>query len=264
MNTRYAELIHKEIDGIITPAERKVLQEALKKDPDLQRLQTELKQTSDLLGTVPQVDPPPHLKERILGSIPFKRPMIESQVPSWMTRFWGSFSGTGLRPAYILITGIMAGIILTTLYFLTVTVPTDIPGSGVYGTIGLNDKTYTAREVLPVNVTGIQGQIAMNMNQDLVWVEIQLELNSQQICISTISRIGSSFHSVHPVEWGKLQLAQENNLLQFAWEQTSHFFIIFLKTSSELSPISIELYQAGKISWRKNFSGKNFKVADEN
>ena len=63
------ELIHKEIDGELTSNEKSSLQDLLKNDPEAQKLYDNLMSTAGHLEKMPDIDPPPDLKEGIMAGL---------------------------------------------------------------------------------------------------------------------------------------------------------------------------------------------------
>lgn len=66
---RTQELIHAELDGELTAADRAELAQLLLQDPEARRLQFDLRRTHGLLREIPQAEPPPGLRSAILAAL---------------------------------------------------------------------------------------------------------------------------------------------------------------------------------------------------
>ena len=63
------ELLQKDLDGALSPAEKAELARLLLQDPDAHRLRDDLKRTDRLLREVPEAEPPPGLRSAILRAL---------------------------------------------------------------------------------------------------------------------------------------------------------------------------------------------------
>jgi hypothetical protein len=66
---RTQELIHAELDGELTAAERAELARLLLQDPEARHLQDDLRRTHGLLREIPQAEPPAGLRSAILAAL---------------------------------------------------------------------------------------------------------------------------------------------------------------------------------------------------
>jgi hypothetical protein len=79
------ELMHKEIDGMATQAEKAKLRRRMDKSKEARTMFEELRRTAELLHSVQPQNPPPHLQENILRSLR----LVKSQgTSSQQTNVW--------------------------------------------------------------------------------------------------------------------------------------------------------------------------------
>ncbi len=172
---KYIELINKEISGEITPEESAQLQQYLGDNPDARRLWRQLHKTSDLLGGVGDVEPPPHLKRHVINSVDFSRYRAEETRP--VLGFFGRVRRLGLRPrlAYAFAAGIAVGLILFSV-FLTGSWDRYSPDlSGLYATIGVTkDASFQTIERLPLDLPEVDGRVDLMRSADLLIFEVSL------------------------------------------------------------------------------------------
>ena len=69
IDQKYIELINHEIDGVITPKQKSMLDNYLKKNPQAEKLYQELIATSKIIDQIPAIEPSENLKKRIMNSI---------------------------------------------------------------------------------------------------------------------------------------------------------------------------------------------------
>lgn len=109
IDARYVELMHAEIDGLNTERESAELREVVARDPEIRKSFTELQELADTLARVEPVDPPPDLKDRVLGALPAGSPgHTGSFRPQRDVRLRASVA---LRYAYPFAAGLILGIV---------------------------------------------------------------------------------------------------------------------------------------------------------
>jgi hypothetical protein len=153
---KYLELIHKDIDKVITPQEKEVLSKYLASNADAEELYNELKETENLLDTLPKAEPSENLKKRILNSIDYNRYVPEKK----QSILAGLFKGK--RPGFAL--GIATLLILIGLFISNPNLISTFDQKDVSGTMGL----YSAKEVamLDIESEGVTGTIQVIKGSD--------------------------------------------------------------------------------------------------
>jgi hypothetical protein len=106
-------------------------------------------------------------------------------------------------------------------------------------------------------VGDIQGRAAMNLYQDIVWIDIKLEQQQKRELHLVYNEKLLSFHSIRPVEWGLITIERERNRLKLLVDQEAHYLIIFTKSSSAISPLSLQFFQSGAKIFEHQFSIKD-------
>ena len=106
---RSIELIHGELDGELSAPEQEELAARMQSDPGLKSLMDDMRKLSGVLDRVPQADPPPGLRSRIMAAVrPRKRRgILEALLPDWPApvtlRYAGAaaFGCRGLSAAWL-------------------------------------------------------------------------------------------------------------------------------------------------------------------
>jgi hypothetical protein len=144
----YQELIYRELDGDLSPAEHSRLEEVLASDSEARQFRDECRSMFDALGAVPRVEPSPELKKIILNTIiapvPHGRRSLFHTIKSLIT-----FSPTQevAMKNKLIIGGALAAIAV--LYFAVLYPwPSD---SEMFGTIG-GAKKYRSEQITDKDV----------------------------------------------------------------------------------------------------------------
>jgi hypothetical protein len=185
MNTeKYIELIHKEIDGVISKREKARLDRILADNPEARKEYDQLTRTSEFLDQVGEIEPSENLKKRIMNSIDAKRyspARSESRVTRVRTALSGALSAllpkrrSKLVPAYVFALGMIAGVLLNTFLFQGLTGRGGRFSPGIYGTMGVsNNDRFEPLETVIVDSHGVQGTVTLARAEQLTGLEIDL------------------------------------------------------------------------------------------
>src|SRR5512145_1286032 len=108
-------LMHGELDGVNSPRERARLKSYLAANPEAQKLYNELAAMSALLQKVKPVEPPPHLQNAIMNTLPRRRPAKARPALLTQVRNWFA-TGFEFKYALVFACGAIAGVALLTLF----------------------------------------------------------------------------------------------------------------------------------------------------
>lgn len=136
MNERLIELVNGELDGTNTPEESAELERTLDTDSSVRTYFEETKSLFGALRDVPDAEPPPGLKHRIMESISREAASAEPPAPRLLSTLKQLFEPVLGRPAwamsYAFAAGLLVGIGALVLVVNPVSPSTDV----VQGTIG--------------------------------------------------------------------------------------------------------------------------------
>jgi hypothetical protein len=163
IDNKYLELMHKDIDKIITPAEKIRLENYLLNNPEAANLYNELIETENLLDTLPQTEPSENLKKRILNSIDYNRYSKTRTNP--LRKFADSIFGR--KPGFALTFSLgLAGILLIGLFISNPGLITTLDQRDAAGTMGLKSAARIA--MLNIDGNGISGTVEIIRGTDKV------------------------------------------------------------------------------------------------
>jgi hypothetical protein len=104
---RITELINADLDGFLSGPDRAELSRRLLQDPEARRLYEDLRRSDELLHRVAQAEPPPGLRESILGSLP-RPPALDAAGPQ--EAGWARFRYAASLAAGVVIVGLGYGL----------------------------------------------------------------------------------------------------------------------------------------------------------
>jgi hypothetical protein len=146
------DLINRDVDGDLSPSERRALTQALRRNASARKLHAEIKALAATLSSVRQVDPPAHLGNRI-------RAEVHSRIsPPHTRRTWvESLRALVQTPSAVRYGTVFAGGLVTgALLFMFLIHPqpaANVSGDAATGTL------LTHSETFPVNVDGAKGTL---------------------------------------------------------------------------------------------------------
>jgi hypothetical protein len=212
------ELMHAEIDGVITPDESTRLRSYLEENPDARTYLERLQRITATLDATPSAEPPHGAVERAIDAIPFpsqSHTYGEIHTPGFFTWLREAVSWQPLRYAATLGCGAIIGVVL----FSTTRAPLDSPfnypldNSGFSGTMKSIDHTEGFERVgsAGVQLDVVEGTFLLHRHEDdgLLLAEVDL-------------------HSDIPVEW------------ELVFDQATVSFVGFRRYSTMSSAVTAD------------------------
>jgi hypothetical protein len=243
----YIELIHKEISGTITPDERKDLYDYLRKNPDAQRLHSQLRRTSDLLNKIRDVEPPTYLKKRIMNSIDFTRYQASRSRP--VLRLVTRVRQIGLRPrfAYAFALGVVVGLVVFSQFLIR-------PGGkyatdlrNLYGTIGLiRDSSFTMIDRVPVDLAQIEGYVDLLRYDDVLIFDVSLYSSGKSEILLEYEPDLATFGGLRPGDHGSVLMDTGRDYVKASGAGDLEFDLCFLKEPTGAARFGLRLSVYGK------------------
>lgn len=157
IDSKYIELINRDIDKVISPNEKKELEDYLEINPDAEELHRELLLTEELLDRLPNNDPSANLKKRILNSIDYNRYSSKNKKSSFAEYFKNIFSGSSAKLATSFALVLVIGTIIVFSFYLTSNFKNNLEDENVFGTIGVTNNQLL--EIVKIDVDKISGDI---------------------------------------------------------------------------------------------------------
>ena len=245
----YADLMNREIDGANTEAESRQLHEHMESHP-------EARERFERLNETPQVDPPSHLFHRIIEAIPFGRQAAEP------ARGFGAWISTilptpRLRYVSTFALGIVAGFALL---FVTLTGDRDggsLDINQLYGTMKVIDPADGFQIVgsQAVDLDHIRGEIRLHESHRTLLADVSLHATNPIRWTLSYDQTDVAFEGFRQVEGGGEVVSASTG---FSVDQAGdgRFILFFSEKDDELAPITLSIYEAGKLLYSKELLGQ--------
>lgn len=250
---RYRILIHQEIDGEISEKDLRKLRKYLEENPEANSLYQNLKKTSDLIGTMPEIEPSPHLKKHIMNSIDFKRTASDKQFSFSLSRFKTFLGRPYPRLAYALTLGIIIGFLLTSIFLGNFIQQNKIDISDLYGTIGLKElDDFNTVKTTPVDVSGIQGTVEVKEYRNVLAFKMSLKAHSLFDVHLNFNPELIQFTSFKPLSPSTVTMKVGNNSVGALQSDAIEYLFIFSRRAPGLPAVELVLIQQGEVILREN------------
>ena len=164
------ELMSKEIDGVILPAEADALGRTLSGNPSARKLRDDLLATTAMLGSVHEVKPPAGFVKSVMRSLEGSGSPAAGRVFHGRRLVESLRHAFTLDHAYALAGGLIGGALVVSLFFMVFNQPSVDPSS-VSGTL------IMSADNVDVNLDNVKGTITMGRSDAVQ--SIDLRLNSQ-------------------------------------------------------------------------------------
>jgi len=246
MEKKYIQLIHKDLDGLLTPSERQELDTALQADPELQKFSEKLLRMSEQLKQVPLLEPPPSLKQKIVESIDFNRYRAKKTKPALFSRFAQWYAEPRFRLVYGLAAGIIIGILTSLLLFPGLITQPPLQITDLYGTIGIHESDLNVIREYSVDRNSFQGAFKVKTYWNIVGCEISFQTNADTEIQLEYNQALLEFRGITTLESIKTDLKTTPNLITLSASQSGNFLILFEKLSPSIFPITLKINQKDK------------------
>jgi len=248
------ELMHAEIDGTNAPEQTRQLNEYLAAHADARRDFEELRALATHLDAQPHVDPPAHLIHRILAAIPFGRyPKAGSErgLGAWLSV---AFPRRRLRYVAAFALGVVAGCILlwSTVSSRYVDSPLDV--TNLYGTMRTIEPTDGFKVVgtAGVDLGPVRGEIRLHESDRKLMAEVSLRASDP---IEWVLHYGPdvAFEGYRQVAGAAGAVTAAGTEMRVSQAGEGRFILFFTETDGSVTPMSIEIFESGKLIYQKQF-----------
>ena len=178
LNRNQIELIHQEMDGVNTPAETAAYRSLIEKDPEARALETDLRSVTQLLDRAGSIDPPRHMTEAILRTIP-QQVRARSGWEALGEPLKAILDGFQQRPRFAVVSSLCVGLLAGFGIYAALAGTVLIDRSDTRDLTGTLFERRTADELetvheVSIDVEGGSGRVGVKTAQDIVFVELEL------------------------------------------------------------------------------------------
>lgn len=249
---QYIEFIHYEIDGVITPEQKRLLDDYLNNHPEAEKLYRQMIASSKVIENIPEIETPPHLKNRIMSAVNFKRNRHRSKMKGVGLIHWEWVFNPKSRLVFAYVLGICTTLLLLAPFWLFETPDKALPDQNFYGHIGaefLNE--LKPLKQIELNQPDFMGTIGFKQVDRLLIVELDINCDSQSELTLEYDPEYLQLVSIRPVqESQKIEYTQSS--IKLADSEAMHSLLFFLSTSGDLPRFSLTIVQAGVLLQQQN------------
>jgi hypothetical protein len=250
IDPKYVELIHRRLDGEITPTEDAELTQFLASSTEARALCEHLAQTMKVMSSVRPVDPPAGLKDEILASIG-RAPARAAATPKRSVREL-MMSVFTPRLSYGLAAGILLGIAIGVIGLRGLGGHGAVDPSSLVGTIISGSGATESRRIDNDSFHNdrFSGRLTVNEVQGAIWVRIELESSddvSMTVSLGTPGWILKGFAQTNPIQSA---LGTTSSGLYLMHQGKNAYVFVFESTDQSQPVISVNLEDQGVVYQR--------------
>jgi hypothetical protein len=260
VKNRLIQLIHKDLDGLLTPPERQELNTALQADANLRKLSEELHHMSDQLSQVTQIEPHQDLKKKILESIDFIKYQPQEVKLHWLDRISQWLAEPRLRLAYGLVAGIILGTLISTLFLPGLINQPRVHIKDLYGNIGIHEKDFNVVKELSLNQNTIRGSLKVKSYWNIAGFELNYRTTRETEIRLAYQEDRLVFRGITTIESNNTVFENTENRIIIKSAENIHVLIIFEKLSTSIFPVNFKIMQEGKNILNQTLTKQSEKI----
>lgn len=249
IDKKYIELIHKEIDGIIRPDDRRMLKTYLDENPEAQTLYRELQQTVKMLNQVAEIEPPANLKKRIMNSIDSNK----RKALRWKPTPVSVLSRLFAKPAYAFAWGMVFGLLFYGVVVENMIQKYSPDTNGLHGTIGINENMNGKKaQTAPVLLPEIKGTLSLRQAENTVWLEANLSTPYECDIILEYDPSQIRFEGM-PMQGRYAILENSDQFVRIKSSGQIQYNIYFTGLTQNPVPLNVKLFVSGTERYKHQF-----------
>lgn len=241
IHKKYIALINKEIDGIISTAEKNNLDEHLLKNPDAKNYYNEIILTNNYLSFLPDQEPSENLKKKIINSINFNKysPKIKNK------NLWNLLAASKFKLASTFAAGVIAGIIVFALFFDN----NNVNLKNVSGTVIASDTGVKTIREIPIKFPIGNIELKQLGNN----IRLNVSSNTDQNFKMMIKYPGNiEFNNIKPGFDGNIEISKSKSFLQVSSSRVRQYSLLFIKSNSDYSEMQIKIITSDETVYEHN------------
>jgi hypothetical protein len=264
IDKKIIELIHKEIDGVITPEEKIRLHDYLSQNPRAQQMFEEQVCAAELLHQIPSIDPPEDLKKRIMNTIDLNRyTAVRTKIPSWrLSRGWSFRINPKL--AFSLGLGFILGIVV---FAMLLNVSKDdfrMRSKDFMGTIGLHGRSrFQQVDKAIITLPDIQGRLTLLQADDYIGLDVRLHSRDFFELLVRWPADRMEFQGFQPSDKIKTTFENGDDYIKTSNATEAQHVLYLRRTTSESAFIDVTLLQHGVVQHYQRIHVKPEQPLDE-
>lgn len=247
ISKEYIELINKDVDKIISPAEKEKLQKYMINNPEARNYYDDLQLLSAYMEKIPEKTPPNGLIQRITNSINFNKYQRKTKTADIHLSVFNKLRLLAPRFGYMFI-GMFIGFFI----FALVSNDASLNEDDVKGTIGIENKKFQNVKTLEIKNKDISGTVTLMRSGDTFWFDIELNsVNPFRLNINYQDEVELVDFSPNTLSFTK-----KYNTLEFDKSSGSQQFTVYFSKLTDSALLSIQISQSGNLLLKEAFQVK--------
>jgi len=238
----YIDLMHREVDGLLSETEKVKLQQYLNKNPRFNDLYQEIIQTADLANRIDDVDPPLNLKKNILNSIDSNRYHTNDAVGRERSLLLDWFTSKNSRVVLAFAAGLLVGIILYSVFIIDAGQNQQLNNLNFYGTIGIPENVnFKMLDQISHESSALNGHIRLFKYDAIIWFEINLTPTTQCDLIFSFDQSILRFSDLKPLDYTQTMIDNGQSNLKITLYEPSRFLLLFTQLTPENTLLDLKI-----------------------
>jgi hypothetical protein len=257
IETKYIELINYEIDGVITPEQKSLLDKYLKNNLEAETLRSQLIATNNRIAEIPEMEPSANLKKQIMNSIDPTKYSTKSKT-EWITNLnidWVFHPKSKLAFAFVL--GMFMTLLFLTPFWLQDIQDTQRDDINFLGTMGLDKiNELKALKKIDLDLMNTQGMIQFKKFEQFFILDLNINCDDQTELVFEYDPTHLHLIDINPVSTNQT-IKIENSFIKISNANFIESLLLFSSESTESKSLNLKVFQAGSLDYNQKIDLKS-------
>jgi hypothetical protein len=255
IDEKYFELMNKEIDSVITKAEKEKLQSYLSTNPEAQNFYIALHQTSERLSQIPEVESPPNIKKYVMNSIDLTRYSVSKKPGKFSSLRLNVLAKPSPKFAFAFALGIVIGILVYSGFLENVISKRDLDLENFYGTVGVDEKAgFKTLASIQVALPEMNGSIIVKRLDHIVVIGTDVRTQQETEIYLEYDQSGLQYSHFNSDSKSKISLEPDDNSIRIFFSRDIRYHLFFTEITAVSKTVTLRFFTAGELALTKEIS----------
>lgn len=240
IDEKYIGMMNLEIDGVLSPEDRRALERYLESHPDAREYFEGLRNTASMLDRTEEIEPPAALARNIIEAV-FERHSRAEDIRLSRGRSW---TASRWRPGFAFAAGLVAGLFLSASALL-ILIKSPPHSEGIYGTIS-QLKDAEIERTIAIEGPELRGSVQTRISGESITAELEL-WSRDEVLVRFMHGGAVSFEGVRALKTAAPRISVFEDRIELVLSGAGGYIIGLAEEGGSRSPVDLVITSGGEV-----------------